>query len=291
MTVAITTTTEHVVALTEASVHRALREGGTIGMSLSGGIDSSTIYALAHKMPPAFTGYYEGEAYDEREYARRIVAGRKHHEVEITPEDFLVYFDEMLLAAKQPYQGPGTFGQWMVAKYAREQGITVLLSGEGGDELFGGYARLMIVAGEPRPDGYEDYKLPDGYPHSLEAALAYDYERLPDLLAVDDQMTAAHCIEARAPFTDTIVTDFVLSLPARMRVGKQILKEGMRGRVPDEILDRTDKRGFPTPFVEWAQGPLRDFVYERIGYIPDPAFPWARKWWTDLCETSRAALG
>ena len=59
----------------------------------------------------------------------------------------------------------------------------------------------------------------------------------------------------------------------------------MRGCVPDEILDRTDKRGFPVPFVEWAQtDPWRGFLEERIGYVPDIARPYDRQWWYDFLD-------
>lgn len=255
------------------------------GMALSGGIDSSTIYRLSGGVIPCFTGYYEGDEYDERFFAR-MVAGDEHHEILITPEDFLDHFDDMVRAVKPPFQGPGTFGQYMVARYAANH-VNVMLSGEGGDELFGGYARLMIVAGEPRPEGYDDYVLPVGYPDTLEEALQWDFDRLGDLLAVDDQMCSAHGVEARAPFTDPAVVEFVLALPPQLRVGKRLPKEMMRGLVPDPILARTDKRGFPTPFVEWAQGPIAEFVYDRIGYLPRSDRPWARGWWLALCETTR----
>jgi asparagine synthetase B (glutamine-hydrolysing) len=258
------------------------------GAVLSGGIDSSTIVCLADGLP-TFTGYYEGKAYDERPYAR-MVAGKDHHEIKITPDDFVAYFDDMLAAAKPPYQGMGTFGQYMVARYASFH-VYRVLSGEGGDELFGGYCRLLIVAGEPRPDGYEDYQLPEGYPSTVPEALAWDWERLPDLLAVDEQMTSAFGLEAVAPFTDPRVVEFVLALPPELRVGKKLLKRAMTGIVPNEILNRTDKRGFPAPLVDWAQEePVKSFVKDRIGYVPRPDKPWDRGWWLELCEGSSEAV-
>ncbi len=234
---------------------------------------------------PTFTGYYEGDGFDEREYAR-LVAGKNHHEILITPRDFINNFDDMVPHLREPYQGMGTFGQYMVAKYLAQQGIEVALSGEGSDELFGGYARLMIVAGEQPPEGYENYELPSDYPRDLDAALAYDYERLPDLLAVDDQCLAAWGIEARAPFTDPRIVEYGLGLPARERVGKRHLKEAVRGLVPDRILDRTDKKGFPCPLVEWANGPCKDFIGDRIGWIPDPQKPWDRTFWYELLHSA-----
>jgi asparagine synthetase B (glutamine-hydrolysing) len=250
---------------------------------LSGGIDSSTVAAHAPNLPTV-TGYYDGEAYDERRWANRA-AHIEHHEIRIVPDDFVTYFDAMLEAAEPPYQGPGTFGQYMVAKRCHELGFTTMLSGEGGDELFGGYCRLLLVAGWTPPDGYENYTLPDDYPDTVEEALAYDYERLPDLLRVDDQMTKANGIKAVAPMAESEeLVEYVLALPADLRVGKQLLRVAMRGIVPDSILERTDKRGFPVPYVEWAQGPIRGFVEDSIGYVPDPGQPWDRQWWLDLCE-------
>lgn len=270
------------------AVSDAIDPRGT-GAVVSGGVDSSSIIRAAQVQGydlPTFTGYYAGEAYDERYWAN-LVKGSEHHEILITPEDFVENFDDMLESAKPPYQGPGTFGQYMVAKYISENtDLRVILSGEGGDELFGGYCRLLMVAGEPRPDGYADYRLPEGYPDTLEEALEYDWERLPDLLAVDDQMMAAWGLEAVAPFMDDRVTSFVLALPPQYRVAKRYLKAAVVDLIPREIRSRTDKRGFPSPLVSWAQeDPVRGFVEERIGYVPAADKPWDRGWWLDLCQS------
>ena len=272
---------EAVYQTTLDGIERGLR----VGALISGGIDSSTVYRLAADPEmPTFTGYYADDGFSEIEYAR-LVKGRDHHEILIGPDDFLEHWDTAVRCFKAPFQGPGMFGQWMVARYASEH-VGMLLSGEGGDELFGGYVRLQIVAGEPRRPGYEDYVLPIDYPSTVEAALAWDLDRLDDLLAVDDQACGAFGVEARAPMTDATVVEWVLAQPAEERVGKRMLKEAMRGLVPDAILDREDKMGFPAPFVAWAQGPLREFVHDRIGYVPDPAKPFDRGWWNDLCEAS-----
>lgn len=278
----------HLTELLKNAVEKHI--GPSTGVLLSGGIDSSTVAHFAPDLP-RFTGFYQGEPYDERPWAR-LVAGPNHVEIEITPQDFIDYFDDMLNVIEPPYAGPGTFGQYMVSKRVSEYPIKTVLSGEGGDELFGGYARLHLVAGVPPPEGYEDYELSPDYPRDLHAALDWEWEvNLPALLRVDAQVTSAWRLRAIAPMTDISVTSYVLAQADRDRIGKKLLKEAMQGLLPDEILNRKDKRGFPVPFVEWAQeGPLRDFIGDRIGYIPDPEKPWDRQWWLDICQGKTALV-
>jgi asparagine synthase (glutamine-hydrolysing) len=256
------------------------------GCLVSGGIDSSTVTMLAREFNPeilTFTGWYDVPGYDERKYAS-LVAGPSWIQIEITPEDVEEVFDEVARLAPEPIQGPGMVGQYLVARRASKY-VGSVLSGEGSDELFGGYARQAIVAGFPRPTGYDGYQLPDGYPTELEEALAYDLERLPDLLAVDDAMCAAFDLEARAPFTDEQVVKWALTLRPVDRVGKPVLKRAVRGIVPREIINRTDKMGFPIPLQAWSKGPLRQFFMDRIGYLPEK--PYDRSWWYDLVESAR----
>lgn len=268
--------------LIRQAVRDAAHDAG--GVLLSGGVDSSSVACIARELA-TFTGFYDGEPYDERRWAS-LAKGARHHEIRITPEDFVRHFDAMREAISPPYAGPGTFGQYMVARYVAPYADTVL-TGEGGDELFGGYARLMIVAGEQPPEGYEDYQLPADYPRGLRAALNYDWQALPTLTRADDQVAAAHRLRVVAPLLDPRIVEYVLDLPSEQRVGKRLLKQAMRGIVPDAILARRDKRGFPVPFVDWAQRePVGSFVRERIGYVPDPAKPWDRRWWLDMLEAS-----
>lgn len=285
MTVATANLTDLIGSAIDMILNEADHEGWQVGIVLSGGLDSSTVAAIADTVQEGlstFTGYYDLPGFDEREYAN-LAAHKDHHEILITPEDFIEHFDAMSAALQPLRPGMGAFGQFMIAKYLSEHGIEIAMSGEGSDELFGGYARQMIVAGEAPPEGYEDYQLPEGYPLDLQKALDYDYALLPDLLAVDDQMLGAWGLQARAPFTDQRIVDYGLALPITERVGKRHLREAVRGIVPDAIIDRKDKRGFPAPLVAWSQvEPVRSFVQGRLGYIPDPAKPWDRAWWYDL---------
>jgi asparagine synthetase B (glutamine-hydrolysing) len=281
------------VRLLDAAVQKEVfRDDDTVvGVNVSGGLDSSTVCALAlrWKQLRTFTGFYNVPGYDERRYAR-MVGGLRHTCIEITPRCFVDNFDAMLKHFQPPWQGPGMFGQYMVAKYiAQFTDVKSVLSGEGSDELFGGYARTLHAAGMPMPDGYENYRPPVDYPEMLEEALEYDYVRLPDLLAVDNGTLGAFGLEGVAPFTDPAVVEYGLNLHPLDRVGKRHLREAVRGVVPDPIIDRTDKMGFPVPLVAWANekgNQVRDFVHDRLGYVPPASDPFDRKWWNDLCNVS-----
>jgi asparagine synthetase B (glutamine-hydrolysing) len=285
---------QYLLGLIEEAVSDAIDgHADTTGFVVSGGLDSSTVACMAHKLGwelPMFTGWYDVPGFSEVKYAD-LVPGGFHHHIEIRPYDFVEHFDACAAALRPPYQGMGAFGQFMVGRYiANQSGVKRVLSGEGSDELFGGYARQSIVCHAGRPDGYEDYVLPEGYPTNHRDALNYDFDRLGDLLAVDDQCMAVHGLFAIAPFTDQRIQAFAHGLPLFNRINKDFLRETVRGLVPDRIIDRRDKMGFPVPLAVWAQeDPVRTFIHDRIGYLPDVEKPWDRGWWIDMLETTNQA--
>jgi asparagine synthetase B (glutamine-hydrolysing) len=279
----------HLKDLIERAVRKKLAAGAE-AVLLSGGIDSSTVASFAPELP-VVTGWYDVPGFDEREYAALVAKGREWLQVEVTPTDFVECFDATADALAGLVCGPGAVGQFAVAKALAKAGYGFVLSGEGGDELFGGYVRQHIVAGLPVPDTYRDYRLPDGYPENLPAALEYEWEALHELCAVDDRVNAANGVRVEPPLLDAWVVAHAFSLPVHQRIQKGALRKAMRGTVPDRILDRTDKRGFPAPYVQWAQEePVRSFVEARIGYVPDPERPWDRQWWYDMLNADRAVL-
>ena len=98
----------------------------------------------------------------------------------------------------------------------------------------------------------------------------FDFKTLlPALLHVEDRVSMAHGLESRVPFVDAEVVEFAATLPADVKFKhgdlKHALKEAARGTVPDAIVDRRDKMGFPVPLNEWMRGELREFVVDILG--------------------------
>jgi asparagine synthase (glutamine-hydrolysing) len=130
----------------EDAVKMTLRSDVPVGIALSGGIDSGAIAALAQKNYPepmhAFCVGYPGRPpYDERAQARALAEslGMIVHEVELPVESFVDFFPELVRVMDEPIADPAAFGHYSVPRAAAEQGIKVLLSGVGGDEVFWGY--------------------------------------------------------------------------------------------------------------------------------------------------------
>lgn len=133
------------------AVRLHLRSDVPVGVYLSGGLDSSIITSLAADLHPgglsAFTGKFNlGPAYDESRYARElsVVKGLDLHELEISVDDLINNIERVIYHLDFPAAGPGAFPQYMVSALAAKH-LKVVLGGQGGDELFGGYARYLIA--------------------------------------------------------------------------------------------------------------------------------------------------
>ncbi|MBC7695218.1 MAG: asparagine synthase (glutamine-hydrolyzing) [Burkholderiales bacterium] len=136
-------TCQKVNELLTTSVERRLVADVPFGAFLSGGIDSSAIVGLmskvsSEKVQTFNVSFDEGE-FSEAKYAKQI-AGKfntEHHEIKLTPNDFLKQLPEALSAIDHPSgDGPNSY---IVSKATKQAGITMALSGLGGDELFAGY--------------------------------------------------------------------------------------------------------------------------------------------------------
>ncbi len=325
-----------------------------VGSCLSGGIDSSGIVAMVHRLRAGsaapgtltqhtFTASLPGSDLDERRHAEMLIAacpGLEPHFVEPSAASLMTAMPSLMHHQEQPVGSPSIYLQWEVMKAAREAGITVLLDGQGGDELFCGYegtippfiamllrrlhwarawreyaaaqqffpggalkkhvaaaclpaawrdtlrrrsraqsqpwlARELFDVGQPAGLA-ESLQLAPAPPLDAEAADPFVQrmwslllsESLPSLLRFEDRNSMAFSIEARVPYLDRAVVELAMALPPdeKIRDGvlKAVLRDALRGLVPDAILARRDKIGFAAPTAAWLRGGLRDWWQEAL---------------------------
>lgn len=355
-------------ALTQAlrvSVRRHLQGEVPIGSCLSGGLDSSSIVCLANEIRRAgefehlsqhtFTAILPGEALDESDYAQAVIdacEGLESHRVAPSPERFVDCVRDLVWHQEQPFGSPSIYMQWEVMRLAREHGVTVLLDGQGGDELFCGYEgyipmfladllrrgklsrfrreykaarrghfagrkllRHVVAALLPpttrdrmrrtewavkRPWLAPDIFAPDAAPEMTERLnisrepehefgttqymkrwwAMIRSESLPALLRFEDRNSMAFSIEARVPILDKLPWAVArgeaiqLSVPgnqdgisdSRIVNGrlKVVLRNAMKGVVPEKVLSRRDKIGFSAPTAKWMRGGLAPWWKECV---------------------------
>src|SRR5690606_14127714 len=143
---------EEVTALLHASMKRQVRSDVPVGAYLSGGLDSSFVAAsaarLTGKRMATFTGaFHEGPEVDATTFAHAVAEpiGADQHLVYPTDRDFVALLPQLAYYMDEPAAGPGLFPQFMVSRHAR-QSVKVCLGGQGGDEIFVGYARYLVGA-------------------------------------------------------------------------------------------------------------------------------------------------
>jgi len=335
--------------LLNKSVELHLRSDVPVGSYISGGADSSLIASLALKHQDSINGFNGkfslGELYDESEFAR-ILAEEKEvqlHELEITSSNFIDNISKIIYHLDYPIAGPGSFPQFQISEYASKHN-KVVLGGQGGDEIFGGYTRYLIAYFEqcvkgaiddtlnngnfvvtyesiiPNLVALKNYKpllkkfwstglfedLDDRYFHlinrgttmkeTVDWAKLGDYDPLlafkkifngsnvgkesyfdkmthfdfktllPALLHVEDRMSMAHGIESRVPFLDHPLIEFCATMPSNIKFQdgnlKRILLNTFKGDLPDAIVNRKNKMGFPVPLNHWLKDDLKDFVFD-----------------------------
>ena len=259
------------------------------GMFLSGGIDSSVLLALMARLNDrpvrAYTvGFADSAVPDEREHARVVAhsLGAEHVEVEFSQTDFWRLLPRVAAIMDDPAADYAVLPTFKLAGVAA-QDLKVILSGEGGDELFAGYGRYRSVM-RPWWRGGRDMRwrgamqgaglLREEYSHwrdgtaaregvearggrsRLQVAQAVDCaDWLPnDLLIKLDRCLMAHGVEGRTPLLDPQVAAFAYRLPDRLkvkgRVGKWLLRNWLASNLP-AAKPFTRKRGFTGPVGEW----------------------------------------
>jgi len=268
----------------ESAVQSQLMGEVPVGILLSGGVDSSTIAYYVNKSGIKLKTFNIGfPEVNEFEYSSAVARklGLEHIEITMTIDDLIKNFDNVMGAIDEPLADPACLPLYNLCQELKKH-VTVVLSGEGADELFGGYNQYSSTLMEnigyydqfPRfleksyyfsdyRDFIKDEHLADITPRFkkyfdeqgslLNAMLAYDMKTwIPeDLMMKADKILMAHSLEGRFPFLDMDLFECVSKIPTEFKISqrgetKWILKEIMKKKLPEKIIDRK-KMGFTVP--------------------------------------------
>ncbi len=298
----------------EESVDMHQRADVPYGMFLSGGIDSSALLTLMARLNSqpvlAFTaGFAHRDAADEREAAAVVAKslGARHETIDVTEAMTWRHLPEIVACLDDPAVDYAAIPTWFLAQRAR-QDVKVVLSGEGGDEIFAGYGRYQsamrpwwwggramrrrgnfdrvdVLRNRPVTwrDGMAAAEARVGATERSRLMAAQEVDMadwLPnDLLLKIDRCMMAHALEGRTPFLDRGVAEAAFRLPDGLKVrnglGKWLLRKWLE-RQCKAARPFAPKQGFTVPIGQWIgnQGArLGPLVAAQAGVaeIADPA--------------------
>jgi asparagine synthase (glutamine-hydrolysing) len=225
-------TAEELRATLRSAVERSTKKGSSIGAFLSGGLDSSTVAGYAAELLPGIptvTMGFDAAGYDETEYAR--IASRhfrtKPLEYYVTPEDVLRTLPQIAAAFPEPFGNSSAAAVFHCARIARENGLDLLLAGDGGDELFGGnerYAKQMVFERYGRiPQALRRYLLEPAVAAATTVTTAFPFGKARSYIdqaniPLPDRLQHYNFLHRHAPdevFEPAILRDLDVSGPLR----------------------------------------------------------------------------
>lgn len=280
-----------------------------VGVLLSGGLDSSLLVAMLSEsgVTPlnTFSIGFENqpeESGNEFEYSDLIAThfATQHHKIQVSNAEVLKRLPEAIDAMSEPMCAQDALGFFLLAEQVARD-IKVVQSGQGADEVFGGYFWYPRMNADTTGTWIErfsrhyfdrdhaeylqmvtpDYHVPDptyplieellttpGADEFLDAVLRLDVTTLivDDPVKRVDNMTMAHGLEARVPFLDHELVELAASCPPSLKLqsgGKHHLKALARGLIPDVIIDRP-KGYFPLPALKYVRGEFLEFMRDIL---------------------------
>ncbi|HET6725773.1 MAG TPA: N-acetylglutaminylglutamine amidotransferase [Gammaproteobacteria bacterium] len=290
------------------AVKRRLVADVPVGVLLSGGLDSSLIVGLLAEAGQTgletFSVGFESvgdEKGDEFRYSD-IVAERfetRHHKLFVDSNELLPALADCVAAMSEPMVSHDVIGFYLLSREVAKH-VKVVQSGQGADEVFGGYHWYppMVGSEDPVADytrvffdcdhaGFAEAVAPELVGDDCSLRFVEDHFALPGaklpidkalrldttIMLVDDpvkrvdNMTMAWGLEARVPFLDHELVELAARIPAEHKIqagGKYILKETARRVIPAEVIDRP-KGYFPVPALKYLRGPYLAFVRDVLG--------------------------
>lgn len=297
------------VVLARAVERHRLASDVPVGVLLSGGLDSSLLVGLlADHVDDLLTfsvGFEDlgdgAEKADEFEYSDQVVARFKtrHHKYLIPNSEVLKRLPEAVSNMAEPMVGQDAVAFYLLSERVADE-VKVVLSGQGADEVFGGYfwyPQMDVASGSPLDrfrDHYFDrdhaeyletvtpaFHVPDVTAGLVERELAkpkadsfldqvlrFDVTTLivDDPVKRVDNMTMAWGLEARVPFLDHELVELAARMPPELKLkegGKFPLKAIARGLIPDAVIDRP-KGYFPVPALKYVRGEFLEFMRDIL---------------------------
>ncbi|MGB0934471.1 MAG: asparagine synthase (glutamine-hydrolyzing) [Alphaproteobacteria bacterium] len=314
--------------LFEETVDIHQRSDVPYGMFLSGGIDSSAILTMMARLNDSpvttFTCGFEGsQVHDEREAAQKVAKslGAEYNETLFGESDFWSSLYKIAKAFDDPCLDYAILPTYKLAKMAKDSGLKVILSGEGGDELFAGYGRYRAAArpwwlfGKPmRLKGmfekhdfsqkwawkdrmqslYDEAKTFKSWSRVKQAQYVDIHGWLPaDLLLKLDRCLMAHSVEGRTPFLDPVLGDFAFNLPDSAKIqgkfGKYLLRKWLQQHCPAaEAFGK--KKGFTVPVGQWIYA-RREKILGTLHDLPCTREIFSKDELNDIFSDSSAKSG
>lgn len=218
------------------AVRKRLMSDVPLGVFLSGGLDSSIVAAVANEDIPGVHSFVVGvEGGDDPHYARRVAdfLGTQHHEYIFTVDEMIEVLPDVIyhLESFDPPLVRSAIPNFFLTRLAGEY-VTVVLSGEGADELFSGYHYLKAI---------NENALHEELVEITSALHNCNLQRL-------DRMTMAHSLEGRVPFLDVDFVELSFAVPLDQKIHgaqnieKWALRKAGEGLLPDEVVWRTKEK-------------------------------------------------
>ena len=280
-----------------------------VGAFLSGGVDSAAVVALMTRYAPApvatFTVGFHEPAFDEAAQAAAVarLLGAEHHQLVVSARDALGLLPQLPDTYDEPFFDPAALPTLLLSRLARQH-VTVAQSGEGSDEIFGGYppyraaaraARRAARAGRPAPDALRTHltrtiwrdgaalvpgaRSPDALLRDTLGSV--DLGRVPAGLLLADTLTwlpdnclvkvdrasMAVGLEVRCPYLDHRIVELAYRTPIELKVRANVDKWILRrvvARYLPEWVYARPKQGFNLPLAGWLRGPLRAWAEDLL---------------------------
>ena len=324
------------------SVKLRLRSDVPLGTCLSGGLDSSSIVCVVNKFlkkeekiaqigrwQKTFSAVYDDKKYpgcDERQFIKEVVQKTQVRSYLVFPlaTKLVREIRDVIYHQDYPFSSTSIYAQWNVFRLAKENGIKVMLDGQGADEQLAGYHPFFgIYWGQLMRNGQTWTLIKEAYNYSRSHQASF-YQVLKDLLIdlvrkgavgdflarfvknqwpeynlfvshwrnqyqsppmiqptdnvfknalhsgfkiglvsllrYEDRNSMAFSIESRVPFLDYRLVEFIYSLPDNQKIRngqtKWVMRQALKGILPEKIRNRQDKIGFATPEEIWMRGIL-----------------------------------